>query len=84
MIHKDYDINVCRYEDAPWAPAINGAKFKWAWSVTGPGGNTLTGATNRNKTDATKMAKTIARRMHVLAYGGTNLYHFRIKTPSQT
>lgn len=54
-------IEICAYDQAPWAPWLVGAR--WAYRVTTPAGNVITGATKRNRADAEREAEACARKL---------------------
>ena len=74
--HNHVKTELCRYEEAAWAPLLPGAD--WAWRVTGPSGQTITGALKGNKTEAQGRAKAIARKMKKVTCGDiTRVFRIR-------
>ncbi|HHJ80131.1 MAG TPA: hypothetical protein ENJ65_00695 [Candidatus Tenderia electrophaga] len=69
---------LCRYDDAPWAPRV-GKSFDWAWRVTRPSGDSITGACNGKKSEVVRKVKVIAKRMQKLTCGDANFRAFKVK-----
>lgn len=59
--HNHVKTELCPYADAPWAPA--GGSFDWAWRVSRPSGDSVTGAYKGKKSEAQRKVKAIAQRM---------------------
>ena len=67
---------LCRYEEAAWAPLLPGAD--WAWRVTSPSGSSIAGAIKGKKSEAQSRAKAIAQKMKKMACGDiTRVFRIR-------
>ncbi len=66
----DPTIEVCAYTEAPWAPR-DIQDFQWAWRVTSPNGNRITGACNGTKSHAQGQAQRAANCMTKAYLGKT-------------
>lgn len=69
---------LCRYQEAPWAPQAGGP-FDWAWRITRPSGDRITGAYKGKKADAQRKVKAIAKRMQALTCGDSNFRAFKVR-----
>ncbi len=78
-IHNRVKTELCPYEDASWAHHLSGGKFDWAWRVSRPSGDSITGAYKGKKADAQRKVNAIAKRMKKIAVGTGSYGVFRIK-----
>ncbi len=77
--HNRVKTELCPYVDAPWAHHLPGGKFDWAWRVSRPSGDSITGALKGKKADAIRRVKDVAKRMQKIAVGTGSYGVFRIK-----
>lgn len=75
-MHNHVKTELCRYEEAAWAPLMPGAD--WAWRVTSPSGQTIAGALKGKKAEAQGRVKAIAKKMKKIASGDiTRVFRIR-------
>lgn len=72
-------VEICRPRQAAWV-GTEGMGFDWAWRVTGPGGNVVTGLRKGSRAHAEKVAKGIARRLRLISEGSAKAYTFHVTT----
>ena len=76
-MHNHVKTELCRYEEAAWAPLLPGAD--WAWRVSRPSGDSITGACKGKKSEAQRKVNAIAKRMKKMASGVGSYGSFKIK-----
>ena len=55
------NVEIVRYNDAPWAPRVPGAT--WAYRITTPSGNVITGARRDTEENVKRRAAACAARL---------------------